>query len=166
MEKNLLFLFLILLIFIFSTKIFSSEKELIGELTPDQILAELPEWKKLADQYSPQFEIIQKLNQVNQEISIEIILGTWCKDSKQHVPSFIKIIQMIDNPSISVRLIGVPKKKETRDKRLIEEKNIKRIPTFIVCLNGEEKGRIIETPTLSIEEDLFTIIQSQTSNSK
>ena len=37
-------------------------------------------------------------------------------------------------------------------------KNIEKAPTFIVYINGQERGRIIETPQKSVEEDLIDII--------
>jgi uncharacterized protein (DUF1015 family) len=40
------------------------------------------------------------------------------------------------------------------------ELEIEKVPTFIVYRNGEEIGRIIETPIKSMEEDLYEILKN------
>jgi hypothetical protein len=63
----------------------------------------------------------------------------------------------VDNPLISTTYIGIPRDKQARQE-FIQGKNIEKLPTFIVTLDNQEKGRIIETPVKSVEEDLFDII--------
>ena len=41
---------------------------------------------------------------------------------------------------------------------VIEGKNITKAPTFIIYTHNQEKGRIIENPIKSVEEDLLNII--------
>jgi len=41
----------------------------------------------------------------------------------------------------------------------IDNLDIKRVPTFIIYENGEEIGRIIETPKKSLEKDLEKIVK-------
>ena len=64
---------------------------------------------------------------------------------------------MTDNPMIQSSYVGIPKEIEARQP-YIQGKDIIRIPTFIVTIDGEERGRIIEHPENSIEEDLVHII--------
>ena len=136
------------------------QTELLGELTPAEIFQALPDWQDVVEAYSPNPETISRLQALSEEIQIEVFLGTWCPDSKQHVSAFAKVMDLVQNPLIRIRYIGLPQKKEDRSK-YVQGKDIQRIPTFIVTIRGQEVGRIIETPQTSVEEDLWKIIQEK-----
>ena len=133
--------------------------DLVGPLTQEDILENFPEWRDVISSYAPQEEAIGKLKSLNFAVEIEIVLGTWCPDSKKHVSAYFKIIELAENPLIISSYIGIPKEKEEREP-YIQGKNIQRVPTFIVSLDDEEIGRIIEHPEKSVEEDLVEIIES------
>jgi len=42
---------------------------------------------------------------------------------------------------------------------IIAGKDIEKLPTFIVLVNGIEKGRIVETPARTVEEDLLALLR-------
>jgi hypothetical protein len=156
--KNTLFpLILIFLLMMFSIY---GGNDLIGPVTQDDILESFPEWREVMSSYASQEEAIEKLKAIDFTVEIEIILGTWCPDSKEHVSAYFKIIELAENPLIVSSYIGIPKEKGEREP-YIQGKNIQKIPTFIVSLNGEEIGRIIERPEKSVEEDLVDIIESK-----
>ena len=134
--------------------------DLVGTVTQGDILESFPEWREVMASYTPQEEAIEKLKFINFTVKIEIILGTWCPDSKEHVSAYFKIIEFVQNPFIVSSYIGIPKNKEEREP-YIQGKNIQRVPTFIVSLDDEEIGRIIEHPEKSVEEDLVEIIESK-----
>ena len=134
-----------------------AQVELMGPLTPEKILQEIPEWKPFVDGYSPRLDIINRLQAVSEEVRIEIFLGTWCPDCRQHVSAYIKIMDMVQSPMIRTAYTGVPRNREARGP-YIEGRNIERLPTFIIILRGQEIGRIIETPSKSVEEDLWEIL--------
>ncbi len=134
------------------------EVVLVGPLTKEKILEAVPEWKQQMAAYSPKLDVVDKLHSLPQPVHLRVFLATWCPDCRLHVSAFFRLLEMVDNPSISLELIGVSKdKKEPAD--AVRDNNIERVPTFIVIMNGEEVGRIIETPRTSIEEDLLDIIQ-------
>jgi len=138
-----------------------AQVELVGPLTREKILAGLPEWKALVEAYSPNLDTISRLQKVNEEVEVEIFLGTWCPDCRQHVSAFFKVMDMVQNPLIRATYIGIPRAREDRPK-FIEGKNIERVPTFIVRFRNQEAGRIIETPRLSVEGDLWGMLQKKT----
>ena len=131
--------------------------ELVGPLTPEVILQKIPEWKPFVDGYSPRLDIISRLQAVPEEVRVEIFLGTWCPDCRQHVSAYIKIMDMVRNPMIRTTYTGVPRDRAARGP-YIEGKNIERLPTFIVYFREAEAGRIIETPRKSVEEDFWEIL--------
>jgi len=131
--------------------------ELLGPLSKEEILENFPDWQVEVASYVPDQEVIEKLQSIPSEIKIEIFLGTWCPDTKRNVSAYFKIMDMVDNPFIMTSYIGIPRDNDSR-KPFIEGKNIIKVPTFIILINDEEKGRIIENPTKSVEEDLLDII--------
>jgi thiol-disulfide isomerase/thioredoxin len=139
-------------------KLLPGQVELLGELTRDEILQNLPDWQAVAASYSPNLDVITRLQAVNEEIQIEIFLGTWCPDSKQHVSAYFKIMDLVQNPLIRTTYIGIPRDRDDRQE-YTQGKNIERIPTFIVTQRGQEAGRIVERPRISVEEDIWKIIQ-------
>lgn len=89
---------------------------------------------------------------------ITIVLGTWCGDSHREVPRFIKILEYLEISSENVRMIAVD-----RDKKGIDDEvnglEIELVPTFIIEYDQEEIGRIVESPTESLEVDLLNILK-------
>jgi len=132
--------------------------ELVGPLSKEDILQNFPDWEVEVASYVPNQEMIEKLKSIQSEIKIEIFLGTWCSDTKSNVSAYFKIMDMVDNPLFMTTYVGIPKDKDSR-KPFIEGKNITNVPTFIIFMNNQEKGRIIENPIKSVEEDLLDIIK-------
>lgn len=155
-KKVLISAFAILLF----VKIAPAQVELLGNITPEEILQNLPEWQAVVDSYTPDLDIVSELQGVNEEIQVEIYLGTWCPDSKEHVSAYFKLMEIVRNPLIRTIYIGIPRNKEARQE-FISGKDIQRIPTFIVLAAGQEKGRIIETPQISVEGDLWKIVRAK-----
>ncbi len=133
------------------------ELELLGPLSKEEILENFPDWQEEVASYVPDQEVIEKLQSIPSEIKIEIFLGTWCSDTKRNVSAYFKIMDMVDNPLIMTSYIGIPREDDSR-KPFIEGKNIIKVPTFIIIIDNQEKGRIIENPTKSVEEDVLDII--------
>jgi len=147
------------IIFFLSISVYGT-LELLGNLSKEEILENFPDWQVEVASYVPNLEVIEKLQSISSEIKIEIFLGTWCPDTKRNVSAYFQIMDMVDNPLFMTTYIGVPRDNDSR-KPFIEGKNIIKVPTFIILINDEEKGRIIENPIKSVEEDLLDIINKQ-----
>jgi len=145
-------------VMLFSILGLSGQTEMLGPLTKEAILKGVPDWEEVAAAYQPKTDCLQKLKALQQPVRIEVFLGTWCSDSKSHVSAYFKILDMADNPLIQTVYIGIPRDKQSRSKYLPPVKNVEKLPTFLVYRDGKEQGRIIETPTKSVEEDLLAIL--------
>jgi thiol-disulfide isomerase/thioredoxin len=95
-------------------------------------------------------------------IEIQLFLGTWCSDSQMEVPQFIKILDYIDFDKANLTMIGL----ERDENRVMsspkgEEQglNITHVPTFIFYKSGQEIGRIVEYPTVSLEVDMVNLLE-------
>lgn len=148
----------ILFLFLLATELLPLQQELLGPVTRDEIFAKCPEWQAVAAAYTPAPEAVERLRAVPQEVLVEVFLGSWCDDSKSHVSEFLKILEVVDNPLIRTEYIGIPEDKAKRPP-YYRGKDIVKIPTFIVLIDGVEKGRIIENPVKTVEDDLLAIVE-------
>jgi hypothetical protein len=107
--------------------------------------------------YKPAKTIIKKLRK-HQDVSVLVILGTWCSDSKEHVPALLKICD--ESGLKELKFIGVNKKKVSSTVN-IEPYKVTFVPLIILYRNGIEIERIIESPAKTIEKDLLKILRQQ-----
>ena len=105
--------------------------------------------------YAPKKSVIRKLKK-KKKISVLVILGTWCSDSKEHVPALLKVC---DEAGIkNIAMIGVNREKVSTPVKIYSYQ-VSYVPLIIIYRNKTEIGRIVETPKKSIEEDLLKIIR-------
>ncbi|HEX2920771.1 MAG TPA: thioredoxin family protein [Bacteroidales bacterium] len=110
------------------------------------------------DNYMPSTEIVNKLLEVPAEgLSVKIVMGTWCPDSRREVPRLLRILDMINFPSEKITYIGVDDNKNSPAGDTSALK-IERVPTIILYKNNVEAGRIIEIPETSLEQDMLNIL--------
>ena len=146
------------LIFLGACLSLCGDTELLGDITREEILQSFPDWGEVMAAYTPNEVSLEILRSISYPVEIEVVLGTWCPDSKRHVSEYFKVLDVLDNPNFFSTYIGIPRNKEARTP-YIEGKNIQKVPTFIVRVDGQEIGRIIEIPAQSIEEDLLDILK-------
>jgi hypothetical protein len=108
--------------------------------------------------YEPERELLRQIENKIFGCNITIVLGTWCHDSHEQVPRFIKILDMIDYNTNKLKLICVDRNKEAGDID-ISALHITRVPTFILYKRDKELGRIIETPAKSLEFDMNLLLR-------
>lgn len=95
-----------------------------------------------------------------ENLEVDIYLGTWCGDSKNWVPKFVKLWDDLglDRSQLHFTALynGDEKYKQGPNG---EEKGlgIHRVPTFIFKKEGTEYARIVETPLNDLETDLAQI---------
>ncbi len=94
-------------------------------------------------------------------ISVKIVLGTWCSDSRREVPRFTKLMEHLKFDFKNISFICVNRNKETEAKNELSALKIEKVPTFIFYKDGTEIGRITESPTESLEKDLVKIINGK-----
>ncbi|MFN4082213.1 MAG: thioredoxin family protein [Bacteroidia bacterium] len=92
-------------------------------------------------------------------MGVLIVAGSWCSDTKLHLPALIKVLNEcnVTNEKVLLYFVDFNKKTDVFDAKALQ---IELIPTFIFYKNGKEIGRIIETPKVSIEDDLLKILNN------
>lgn len=112
-------------------------------------------------EYSVDTKTLDKINpDLLQNTTITIIIGTWCSDSQRETPRFVKTLEYLGYDFENITAIGVNIKKKAEGINL-DELSIELVPTYIFYRDGAEIGRIIETPSESLEKDLFKIISTE-----
>ncbi len=139
---------------------------LLGYFNPDQ-LTHYPYstwYLKGFDEYDLKTEPLNKLLAINKDdISIKVVMGTWCPDSRREVPRFMRILDAWKFPAGRVIFIGVDDAKRSPVGEYIKL-GIERVPTFIIYKNNIEVGRIIENPVTSLGQDMVNILTGMKNN--
>jgi thiol-disulfide isomerase/thioredoxin len=139
---------------------------LLGYFNPDLLKHDpYAAWFNMGyDEYRENQEVMNSLNKINKEgITIKIVMGTWCPDSRREVPRFMKILDNWQFPGDQVTFIGVDNEKLSPLGEY-EKLDIHRVPTFIFYKNNIESGRIIENPETSLEQDMVNILGGMNKN--
>jgi sulfite reductase alpha subunit-like flavoprotein len=128
------------------------------EIARDKILASGPEWQQKYDKYQPAADMVEALKaKMGANMKIDVYLGIWCPDSRNNVPPFIKILDLVGT-GVPIRYFDVPRKASRDVKYYVEEMNVERVPSFIFFRDGKEVGRIIENPKMGMIEDMMEIL--------
>jgi hypothetical protein len=139
---------------------------IVGELEPAAILAIGPAWAAGEAGYEPATGPVEFLAGSDAPLEIEVVFGSWCSDSEEHVPHYLKILARATAARerlgrgplpIHTHFVAVPRKKEG-ETRFAAGDGVERVPTFIVKAAGRELGRIVEKPQGLLEEDLASLV--------
>lgn len=131
-----------------------------GSMTVDELWATAPVWRAIADHYEPDGAIVDRLKAIDKPVKLEVVLATWCGDSRQHVPRLLESVAQAANPNITVELIGIDAD-FLKPAEVIAGRNITNVPTVIVSSadKGVELGRFVETPAgATVEDDICDIV--------
>ena len=127
--------------------------------------APFSEWfdKNYSD-YKVNDTVTEKIKPLINGKSFLLFMGTWCGDSKREIPRMLKILKDCGISKSQIKLVMVDNHDSTYKQSPGHEEtglNIHRVPTMIVYENSNELGRIVESPIVSIENDLFAILSGE-----
>ena len=107
--------------------------------------------------YALNKEAVQVINNGSEDLSIMLFMGTWCGDSRREVPRIYRILDAAGFDESRLTLINVNREKNSPGEEEVDL-NIHHVPTVILYKNGNEIGRIIESPVQLLEEDMVAIL--------
>lgn len=139
---------------------YDPETWLLGYVTREQMTSyPHSEWfQKGYEEYFPEsISINQLLDMLDDDISIKVVMASWCSDSHKEVPRFLRILDMCHFPNDKITFIGTDIEKISPVGEY-ESLGIEKVPTFIVYEKKIELGRIIESPLTSLEQDMVNIL--------
>jgi len=142
------------------------KEKLLGKINREGLTSNsFKSWfDKNYDNYTPIEKLINTLKHSIKEYKIKLFLGTWCGDSKREVPRFYKVLDAVNFTEEQLEVIAVDRIPEAYKKSPTgEEKglNIRRVPTFIFYKDGKEVNRIVESPQVSLEDDIKAILDGE-----
>lgn len=129
---------------------YESDKEIVGQIA--KLLGRITVEVKRSNDVIYEESILHI-----RDLSVTVVLGTWCGDSKEQFPVFEKIMEQLHSDVFPIEIIGVDRDKLAGDLD-ISSLNIEFVPTFIFYENGEELGRIVEIPSETMEKDILNIL--------
>ena len=100
---------------------------------------------------------MKAINKYSTNVTVEVYFGSWCSDSRYWVPAFLGLSDKTEIAA-KVKLIALPRSKQTEQTAKLKE-IIELVPTFVFWRNGEEIGRIVETPEVSLVKDMIRILK-------
>lgn len=158
MKKSFFLLFLPLYLFSETMKAQDNTPIITGILNDTLFQTEWYAHWNDAKEYTINPEILKQLEQQQaDDLHFWVYLGTWCEDSRKHVPVFLELAGRL---KWKVTLIGVNREKECPlDKKACKSWDIEFLPTFVVKHGETEIGRIVETPSKSVEEDMLNLLR-------
>ncbi|HMT35994.1 MAG TPA: hypothetical protein PKC41_09055 [Chitinophagaceae bacterium] len=111
-----------------------------------------------AEAYIPNRAAIETLNSVWKNYRFVLFIGTWCEDTRNLLPKFYKTLLDANISPYAIEMYGVNRAKHTLQD---EHKyyNIERVPTIIIMHQKREVGRIVESVTTTIEEEMAMIME-------
>ena len=88
-------------------------------------------------------------------INIDIYFGTWCPDSQREVPHLLKALEF--NANVSKTLIALDGHKSD-PLGLAKSAAVQYTPTFVVFVNNQEVGRVVERPKKDLISDINAML--------
>ena len=156
-KLNLLILFITITYHVSAQYTFTPDSILDGKINSELLQNNYTWYAKGVAEYIPDDSICNKLNAYAPQLSFVVVMGTWCSDSREHVPHFYKVMKCVGVNDSQIELIGTLRNKTSSHINL-SQLQIEYVPTIIVMYKGEFAGKIIETPNTTIEGDLLKLI--------
>lgn len=125
------------------------------------------DWKELArwgdysaPGYQPSKEDMFEFRKQIMDSDAKFLLfsATWCSDSESETPKIFKLFEESRLSTDRIRLIGVDRNKRD-NKKLSARYHIEKVPTLVILVDDEERGRIVEYPELRWEVDIIVALR-------
>jgi len=131
---------------------------LYGQADMEYVLENIAVFRTRTDLIRPDPATVAYLRNLKTRITLKVFMGSWSVDAQIHVPELFKALLEANNDRITVRIIGLDRRKKDRD-GLAEMYGIELTPTIVVEYKGREIGRIIEVPSKDAASDVVSILQ-------
>jgi thiol-disulfide isomerase/thioredoxin len=118
----------------------SRPPKLTGDLTAEQLLAAIPEYRRNAKTYTPGKGDLRLLATITEPAEIDVFFGTWCPHCEQSVPRLIKVAQELNSPALTFRYHGLSER--FADDPLARQYQITAVPVGLVKRGDKVLARI------------------------
>ncbi len=111
------------------------------------------------DDYKPNADTIEDLKKWKNDIYFIAFAGTWCDDTKELLPKFYKMATDAGFTRKEVTLYLVDRDKKSAD-GTAQLLHVDKVPTILVFRSGRLIGRIEETTTKPIEQEVLDLVKT------
>jgi hypothetical protein len=109
--------------------------------------------------YKPDSTIVANLKPLLKNVTIIACIGTWCEDTQNLFPQFLKAVEAAHMPSQNSEILGMDRNKHALQIEHLLLK-VEFVPTIIIRKGPREVARIVETISKkNIETELLSILQ-------
>jgi thiol-disulfide isomerase/thioredoxin len=116
---------------------------LLGHVTREQV-RNYASWQSVfALPYAPDPGAVATITANANDVTVLLIMATWCPDSKRELPRFFAIMDGVGMDEAMLTMVGVDRTKKDPE-GLTEKWGITRVPTFVFLRNGKYVGRVVE----------------------
>jgi hypothetical protein len=137
----------------------SRPADVVGVTSRAEIEAAVPAWRDAISGADPADEVARSLQSVPPGAEVDVFLGTWCGDSRREVSRLFVALALAEAEGplpFALRFVGVDRAKQAPG--LTEGVDLRYVPTVVVRREGREVGRIVETATRGVEQDLLDLL--------
>lgn len=132
----------------------------VGVISEAVLKKEYPWYNQEYDSYQVDTVLLHQIKEHIPEVTISIYMATWCGDCHTQIPRFYKILDQAGIDESRIVNASMDLNKTTPD-NYEEGMDVQKLPTFIFFKHGQELGRIVETPKVSLEHDLLSILKRE-----
>ncbi len=130
-----------------------------GEIGLEELYQTAPAWRRRAAAYEPDRQAVAALAAHREPVDVTVAFGTWCGDSRNYVPKLLRALDDAANPNLRLELVAIGRGFSAPAERLLGQR-LTNVPTVIVSQDGDEIGRIAETPAAATAEaDLAAVLR-------
>ena len=126
----------------------------LGDISQAELLERHEVFKRNYDAY----EVTAGIDGLPADLKVKILFGTWCHDSEREVPRMLKLLAASGLKEENISLISLDIGKEEPGGRA-KALDVRFTPTFIFLRDNIELGRIVEHPTVNLENDINSMLR-------
>jgi thiol-disulfide isomerase/thioredoxin len=130
---------------------------LLGDLTLQELVAALPEYRRDAARYTPDAATVDKIRHVKQPTELLVFFGSWCPHCAQAVPKLVRVLQEVDPSAITVTFHGVPR---DGSDALMEDLRVTGLPAVILRRNSKQVARMEGAEWTAPEKNLAAALSA------
>ncbi|WDE06514.1 thioredoxin family protein [Thalassomonas viridans] len=130
-------------------------KVAVGAINSDELFSQYPDFSQAYQQAELSAPEQEQVKGWPEKLKVTTYFGTWCHDSQREVPKMLKILAL--RPDLSSELLALDINKSDPEGKAADA-GIAFTPTFVVTLDGQEIGRIVERPETSLVGDISAML--------
>ncbi|MEM6369906.1 MAG: hypothetical protein AAGD10_03435 [Myxococcota bacterium] len=119
------------------------------------VLQRDPAWGQVYARARPSPAQLRRLEAVEPEISVLVVYGEWCSDSRREVPLYWKALDQA-KVRFETAFRAVDRSKTGPG---LEDLEILYVPTFVIRREGVEVGRLVESAETDLLSDLLAVME-------